>query len=342
MFGPFGIFGFGGAAHHRPPQPAQAQTKPPPASKRVLSNLPKIIVTADDLLEVTNKECLICLEEQKLGTEAVKLQCGHIYHERCLKDWLLKSCTCPVCRYELETDDAEYEAARKARMKKRRLRCRRDELEHMSIAKLRETMNQLSVSYAGCVDKRELVERLISSGMIELTEGIPVIELSRHEFEGKSVSELKKLILSFGLDAAGALEKSELRQRILDSGRVTVIDDENDETGAVLSHLSSSSPPLPRSDDAAAEPAARSSPLSSPVPQSSSSSSSSSPRVSASGAAASASASIITMSSDEFHALGVSDLKKLIVRFRLSEKGLLEKEDFRHLLLESGHIILTE
>lgn len=41
--------------------------KNPPASRRVLKNLPLVEVTADDLLEENNKECLVCLEG-KLST----------------------------------------------------------------------------------------------------------------------------------------------------------------------------------------------------------------------------------------------------------------------------------
>jgi hypothetical protein len=66
----------------------------PPASKRAIINLPVVQVTSDDLLEETNKECLICLEEQLIGSSACKLPCGHLYHKACLTEWLQKSCTC--------------------------------------------------------------------------------------------------------------------------------------------------------------------------------------------------------------------------------------------------------
>ena len=53
-------------------------------SKQAIDRLPMVKVTADDLLEVTNKECLICLEEQVLGAFACKLQCGHLFHRECV------------------------------------------------------------------------------------------------------------------------------------------------------------------------------------------------------------------------------------------------------------------
>jgi hypothetical protein len=33
----------------------------PPASRRALASLPMVKVTGDDILEATNKECLVCL-----------------------------------------------------------------------------------------------------------------------------------------------------------------------------------------------------------------------------------------------------------------------------------------
>ena len=66
----------------------------PPASRNAIRNLSIVQVTSDDLIEETNKECLICLEEQKIGSTACKLACGHLYHQSCLTEWLQKSCTC--------------------------------------------------------------------------------------------------------------------------------------------------------------------------------------------------------------------------------------------------------
>jgi hypothetical protein len=68
--------------------------KTPPANRKVFQNLPIVKVTTDDLLEETNKECLICLDEQKIGFLACKLPCGHLYHKACIVPWLQKHCTC--------------------------------------------------------------------------------------------------------------------------------------------------------------------------------------------------------------------------------------------------------
>jgi hypothetical protein len=61
----FGAASTGGQQSGHFPQHQQRQSNkpscPPPASQRAIDNLPTVTVTSDDLLEETNKECLICL-----------------------------------------------------------------------------------------------------------------------------------------------------------------------------------------------------------------------------------------------------------------------------------------
>jgi hypothetical protein len=99
---------------------------------------------------------------------------------------------------------------------------RKDELSSKSISQLKELAKKLSVNTSDCLDKREIVEKIIASGKVTITEGIPPIEMTEDEFLGKNVGELKHLLLSFGLSTEGALEKSELRQRLVDSGRIQI------------------------------------------------------------------------------------------------------------------------
>jgi hypothetical protein len=214
--------------HHQQQQQQQQQQEdksPPPASQKILRSLPVVNVTSDDLLEETNKECAICLEDQLLGSKACKLPCGHLYHLDCLKDWLQKCCTCPVCRFELETDDSSYEKERVKRMKTRKLRYRRDEIQHMKASQLIELAKHLSVNIVGLLDKGEITDKLVKSGKIEITEGVPIMEMTKTEFLNKGVADLRRLLLSFGISDVGAIEKSELRDRLLESHRIELIND---------------------------------------------------------------------------------------------------------------------
>ena len=63
----------------------------------------------------TDIMCPVCQEELKVGTEAVKLPCLHLYHQDCILPWLQKRNTCPMCRFELPTEsksDAQAEHSR--------------------------------------------------------------------------------------------------------------------------------------------------------------------------------------------------------------------------------------
>jgi hypothetical protein len=81
----------------------------PPASKQVVANLPREKVTDENLEKYKTIECSICFEHFKRDDVAVKIDCGHPYHDKCIEDWLAIHNSCPICRYELVTDDANYE-----------------------------------------------------------------------------------------------------------------------------------------------------------------------------------------------------------------------------------------
>jgi len=84
---------------------------PPPASKRELSRLKKIKINKDHF--ASNLECTVCTEKYRLNELCNLLPCKHFFHQDCIKPWLQLHNTCPVCRYELKTDDIDYEAKKK-------------------------------------------------------------------------------------------------------------------------------------------------------------------------------------------------------------------------------------
>lgn len=80
----------------------------PPASKSAVQNLPNIKIT-NELLESDYSDCAVCKDSFELDEEAKQLPCKHIYHQDCIMPWLELHNSCPVCRYELPTDDPDYE-----------------------------------------------------------------------------------------------------------------------------------------------------------------------------------------------------------------------------------------
>lgn len=86
----------------------------PPAAKSVIENLPVVILTTEDL-RINDVICAVCKDDVSLGEEVTRLPCCHHYHGDCIVPWLSIRNTCPVCRYELPTDDANYEKTKNGR-----------------------------------------------------------------------------------------------------------------------------------------------------------------------------------------------------------------------------------
>ncbi|KAJ9163472.1 hypothetical protein P3X46_023137 [Hevea brasiliensis] len=80
----------------------------PPAAKSVVEKLPSVVLTKEDV-DDNNALCAVCKDDINVGERAKHLPCTHRYHGECIVPWLRIRNTCPVCRYELPTDDADYE-----------------------------------------------------------------------------------------------------------------------------------------------------------------------------------------------------------------------------------------
>ncbi|KAL6518625.1 hypothetical protein OROGR_019127 [Orobanche gracilis] len=83
----------------------------PPASKSAVERLPDIKITGE-ILASDLSQCAVCTDTFALDGEAKQMPCKHIYHKDCILPWLELHNSCPICRYELPTDDPDYENQR--------------------------------------------------------------------------------------------------------------------------------------------------------------------------------------------------------------------------------------
>jgi hypothetical protein len=94
-------------------QREEANKGPPPTKRSVLAGLKETCLDLEDV-QNGNDVCTICLDEQHVGDLAIKLNCGHCFHKKCVWPWLEQHCTCPVCRLELNDGGAGASSREKA------------------------------------------------------------------------------------------------------------------------------------------------------------------------------------------------------------------------------------
>jgi len=57
----------------------------------------------EEELEGCGRTCIICRETMDQGK---KLECGHVFHFYCLREWLQQQQSCPTCRCDIPTDSS--------------------------------------------------------------------------------------------------------------------------------------------------------------------------------------------------------------------------------------------
>lgn len=89
------------------------ETQPPahpPTSAAALNNL-KTFKMSDKYCKTNEKgeqecpNCTICLADICKDQETILIPCGHLFHSGCGMQWLTKHNTCPVCRFEMPSEN---------------------------------------------------------------------------------------------------------------------------------------------------------------------------------------------------------------------------------------------
>lgn len=81
------------------------RTRARPASSIVVDSLPSHTVSG-----ACDSMCTVCHDDFESGQVATSMPCSHTFHKDCLTPWLAQNNSCPVCRFELPTNDPTYDA----------------------------------------------------------------------------------------------------------------------------------------------------------------------------------------------------------------------------------------
>ena len=89
----------------------------PPASKNAIEKLKKYKINEEKIKEFGfENSCAVCKDEFIIGEECLSMPCNHYFHGNCILPWLKERNSCPICRYELPTDDADFEEMKKKKL----------------------------------------------------------------------------------------------------------------------------------------------------------------------------------------------------------------------------------
>jgi hypothetical protein len=58
-------------------------------------------LTVDEVTEKNENECSICLNNYEIGDVFIHTKCKHMFHYKCLEQWVSDHSECPNCRSDL-------------------------------------------------------------------------------------------------------------------------------------------------------------------------------------------------------------------------------------------------
>ncbi|KAK9072531.1 hypothetical protein SSX86_008965 [Deinandra increscens subsp. villosa] len=83
----------------------------PPAQKKAVETMPTVRIDRDLNNLIL---CSVCLDDFEIGNEAKEMPCKHRFHGECILTWLELHSTCPVCRFQLPSDESKVKRERES------------------------------------------------------------------------------------------------------------------------------------------------------------------------------------------------------------------------------------
>lgn len=155
-------------------------------------------------------------------------------HPQCITEWIRKHCTCPICRYELQTNNPLYESERVKRMATRKPRFALYELQRMKVSELKKLcVDKLRIPIVGTgYTKQEIIDKILASERIEIISAPPPMPIQNiATLRGMGVGKLKRKMTEAGVffDSRDVIEKEDMVQIFINSGRIVFEEEEEEE-----------------------------------------------------------------------------------------------------------------
>lgn len=176
----------------------QPDSAPTPANKDAMAALKTRTISEGSDEPLSGEMCTICQEKFKRGDTVTELHCGHSFHRGCCLPWFEQHDTCPLCRKSVNEahieaqskaqndakpgestrvdgesgrhDDTKTTAAQPApsapqhhpHSPQDRLISLRRNLDQLPTRSLKRLSRRYNVNTAGCIERKDLVERIMS------------------------------------------------------------------------------------------------------------------------------------------------------------------------------------
>lgn len=97
-------------------QQEQQRENNKPTQKSIIDKL-KIVKSH----QIKDEDCPICLDGYNSQSQIILLPCLHPFHDNCIKEWLSKNVTCPICRKDINKENPKYPKKTCKREKKKKI-----------------------------------------------------------------------------------------------------------------------------------------------------------------------------------------------------------------------------